>query len=255
MQRRPLGRTGLMVSPLGFGAFKIGRNQKTKYPGGPYDLPDDAATEALLTGVIESGINYVDTAPAYGLSEERIGRFLGRERGRVVISTKVGETFEGGTSSYDFSERAIRSSLERSLERLRTDVLDLVFLHCHAEDYALQVETPAVRILQEAKAAGRVRAIGLSGKTAEGARLALHWADVLMLEYHLNDTSHAEIIADAARRGVGVVVKKGLAAGHLPATDALRFVLGNPNVSSVVVGGLNLEHIRENVELAEGILA
>ena len=255
MQRRPLGRTGLMVSPLGFGAFKIGRNQKTKYPGAAYALPDDAATESLLDGLVDLRINYIDTAPAYGLSEERIGRWLARGRDDLVISTKVGETFEGGTSSYDFSEKAIRISLERSLARLQAEVLDLVFLHCPAEDYAIQVETPAVQMLQKAKAEGRVRAIGLSGKTVEGARLALHWADVLMVEYHLNDTSHAEIIAEAARRGIGVVVKKGLAAGHLPAQEALRFVLGNPHVNSVVVGGLNLEHIRANVRVAEGIAA
>ena len=98
---------------------------------------------------------------------------------------------------------------------------------------------------------GDIRAIGLSGKTVAGAREALTWADVLMVEYHLDDESQAPVIAEAHARGIGVVVKKGLASGRLPAAGALRFVLSNPHVASVVVGGLNLDHIRENVaELA-----
>ena len=76
-----------------------------------------------------------------------------------------------------------------------------------------------------------------SGKTPAGAVAALEWADVLMVEYHLNDESHADVIAASASRGVGVVVKKGLASGHLPPSEALRFVLGNPHVASVIVGG------------------
>ena len=250
MHLRPLGHTGLTVSPLGFGAFKIGRNQKTKYPGGAYALPDDGETERLLNGVLDLGIRYIDTAPAYGLSEERIGRFLSHRRSEFVLSTKVGETFADGASSYDFSRSAVEESIERSLKLLRTDVLDIAFLHCHAEDYAIQIETPAVQTLQDLKEKGLIRAVGLSGKTPAGARLALHWADVLMIEYHLNDTSHAEIIAEATRRGIGVIVKKGLAAGHLAPDQAIRFVLGNPNVSSLVVGGLNLEHIRANAAVA-----
>lgn len=250
MQHRPLGRTGLSVSALGFGAFKIGRNQKTKYPGEPYALPDDETAERLLNGVVDLGVNYIDTAPAYGVSEERIGHFLSHRRSELVLSTKVGETFADGVSRYDFSEAALRASIQRSLDRLKTNVLDVVFLHCPAEDYAIQVETPAVRALQALKTEGLVKAAGFSGKTVEGARLALHWADVLMVEYHLNDTSHAQIIQEAAQRGVGVVVKKGLASGHLSAGSAIRFVLGNPNVSSLVVGGLNLKHIRENAALA-----
>ena len=251
MQPRPLGRTGLAVSPLGFGAFKIGRNQKTKYSG-RYELPSDAEAERLLNCVLDLGITYVDTAPAYGLSEERIGRFLAHRRQEFVLSTKVGETFEDGRSVYDFSGSAVRASLERSLRRLRTDVLDIVFIHSDGDDLRILTETEAVPILQEFKSRGLVRAIGLSGKTVEGARAALEWEDVLMVEYHLNDTSHAGVIAEAAARGVGVIVKKGLASGHLAPEAAIRFVLANPHVASLVVGGLNLEHLRANVTTAAG---
>src|SRR5882724_2716809 len=89
MRRRPLGRTGLAVSPIGLGALKIGRNQKVKYRA-PYELPDRTAVETLLNGILDLGINYIDTAPAYGLSEERIGEALGSRGGEFVVSTKVG---------------------------------------------------------------------------------------------------------------------------------------------------------------------
>lgn len=250
MSPRPLGRTGLHISPLGFGAFKIGRNEKIKYPR-PYDLPDEASVARLLDGVLALGITHIDTAPAYGVSEERIGRCLSARRSEFVLSTKVGEVFEGGQSRYEFGSEAIRTSVARSLSRLRTDALDVVLLHAPADDVRVLQETPAVETLQGLKAAGDVRAIGLSGKTAAAARLALDWADVLMVEYHVTDPSHAELIAEAAARGVGVLVKKGLAAGHLPAAQAIPFVLNTWGVSGLVVGGLSLEHLAENVRIAE----
>ncbi len=249
MNRRELGRTGLRVSPIGFGGFKIGRNQKTKYPAA-YDLPSDREVAVLLDGLLELGINYIDTAPAYGLSEERIGRFLARRRGDVVLATKVGETFADGASTYDFSREALRRSIERSLERLSTETIDVLLVHSDGRDEWIQNETDAVDVLREFRDRGLVRAIGLSGKTVAGARRALDWADVLMVEYHLNDRSHETVIAEAAARAVGVVVKKGLASGRLPADAAIRFVLDNAAVASLVVGGLSLDHFRANLAAA-----
>lgn len=249
MTTRPLGNTGLRVSPLGYGAFKIGRNQKIKYPQ-EYDLPDEAAVERLLNAVLDMGVTCIDTAPAYGLSEERIGRAIGHRRDEYVLSTKVGETFTDGESHYDYSAEAVRRSISRSLERLRTDVLDVVFIHSHGDDRAILRETDVVDTLQELKRDGLIRAVGLSGKTVAGAREALSWADALMVEYHLDDRSYEAVIAEAAARGTGVLVKKGLAAGHLPAEKAIRFVLGNPHVDALIVGGLNEQHIRANLETA-----
>ena len=249
MERTALGRTGIDISPLGFGAFKIGRNEKIKYPTS-YDLPTEGQVARLLDGVLSLGINHIDTAPAYGLSEERIGRALWRRRHEIVLSTKVGEVFEAGESRYEFDRVSIRSSITASLKKLRTDVLDMVFIHAPADDVRVLDETPAVDALQRLQAAGDVRAIGLSGKSVAAARQALDWADVLMVEYHLKDTSHAEVIAEAARRGIGVVVKKGLAAGRLPPEKAIPSVIGTPGVHSLVVGGLNLEHLAANAELA-----
>ncbi len=252
MKLRPLGRTGIAVSPIGFGSFKIGRNQNTKYPHA-YDLPEPNETKRILTGLLDCGITYIDTAPAYGLSEERIGAMLSDRRHEFVLSTKVGESFEDGTSRYDFSERAVRDSITRSLERLHTEWLDIVFIHSDGDDVAILDETDVVATLKDLKAAGGVKAIGLSGKTVEGARQSLDWADVLMVEYHLNDRSHEEVIAEAGKRGVGVVVKKGLDSGHLPAAEAIRFVLSNRHVSSLVIGSLDLDHMRVNAGLAEQV--
>jgi aryl-alcohol dehydrogenase-like predicted oxidoreductase len=246
---RRLGKSGLEVSAIGFGAFKIGRNEGIKYPQG-YDLPDEGAVDRLVNGVLDLGINYLDTAPAYGLSEARLGRVLAGRRHACVISTKVGETFADGRSVYDFSTAAVRASVERSLRRLATDVLDLVFIHSDGDDLRILTQTDAVPALDALRARGLVRAIGLSGKTVEGARAALAWADAVMVEYHLDDRSHEPVIAEAADADVGVVVKKGLASGHLDAPRAVRFVLGTPGVGSLVVGSLSLDHLRDNVRAA-----
>jgi aryl-alcohol dehydrogenase-like predicted oxidoreductase len=253
-ERGRLGSTGLVVSSIGFGAFKIGRNEKTKYPTA-YDLPSDSDVDRLLGGLLDLGINYIDTAPAYGASEERIGRFLAPRRREFVLATKVGETFAGGVSHFDFSSEGIQASVERSLKRLRTDSVDVLLIHSDGRDLWIQNETEAVAVLQEFKRRGIARAIGLSGKTIEGARRALAWADVLMVEYHSQDSSHQSLIAESAARGIGIVVKKGLASGHLPAETSVRFVLSNPHVASLVVGGLNLEHFRQNVRVANGVSA
>src|SRR5437762_11531834 len=102
MKPRPLGRSGIAVTPIGFGAFKIGRNEKTKYAAS-YALPDEAAVERLLCGLLDMGVAYIDTAPAYGLSEERIGRAISHRRREFTLSSKVGESFQRGESQYDFS--------------------------------------------------------------------------------------------------------------------------------------------------------
>ncbi len=249
MDLRRLAATGPPVSPIGFGAFKIGRNQRTKY-GAAYELPDDAQVARLLNAVLDMGINYIDTAPAYGTSEERIARAIGHRRGEYTLSTKVGETFEGGVSTYDFSAPAIRSSVERSLRRLQTDVLDLVFIHSDGNDLAILEGTDAVPALVALREAGRVRAIGLSAKTAAAPRAALDWSDAIMVEYHLDDRSAETVIGEAAARGLGVVVKKGLASGRLPPVAAVPFALANPGVSTLIVGSLSEAHLRENLALA-----
>ena len=250
MVRRKLGKTGLEVSPIGFGAFKIGRNEKIKYAQN-YPLPTEEEAGKLLNGVLDLGINLIDTAPAYGLSEERIGKLLAARRGEFVLSTKVGETFEGGQSIYDFSAVGIAKNVERSLKRLKTDRFDFLFLHSDGRDLEIQQEAAAV--MQRIKKEGKTRFIGMSGKTVDGARAALKWADAVMVEYHPNDPSHEKVIEDAAKAGVAILVKKPLASGKLPASLAIPFILKHPQVGSLVIGGLNLAHIQENLKIASGV--
>jgi len=247
MVRRALGKTGLLVSPISFGAFKIGRNEKIKYEQG-YPLPSEEETSRLLNGVLDLGINLIDTAPAYGLSEQRIGRHLSTRRREFILSTKAGETFESGKSSYDFSARAIAASVERSLTRLKTSSVDFLFIH--SDGRAVASET--IEAIQRAKKQGKTRFIGLSGKTPEGAREAMKWADALMIEYHPRDTSHEPVIEEAGKKGVAILVKKPLASGQIPANQAIGFILKKSQVATLVIGGLNLEHIRQNLQFASG---
>lgn len=249
MESRELGRCGLRVSAIGYGAFKIGRNEGIKYPAG-YALPSEADAARLLNAVLDAGVSYIDTAPAYGLSEERIGRALGHRRREFVLSTKVGEAFERGSSRHDFSAPAIQASLERSLRRLGRDVLDIVFLHAPADDAWVLTQTDAVETLQRARQRGWLRCIGWSGKTLAAERAALAWADVLMVEYNATQREHEPILAEAAAAGVGVVVKKPLASGTLEARQALHFVLGSRAVGSALISTLSFDHLRENLQAA-----
>ncbi|MEW4563313.1 aldo/keto reductase [Bremerella sp. JC770] len=244
----------MQLGPIGFGAFKIGRNEKIKYPR-PYDLPSDQEVDRLLDGLVELGIEHFDTAPAYGISEQRLGNWLGRRDVPVVISTKVGELFEDGDSRYAFDEASVRASVASSLRLLRRDVLDMVLIHTPHDDVTVLRETPVVETLQSLQEAGDIRAIGLSGKTPEAATMALEWADLLMVEFNADDPSHAAVIEQAARREIGVLVKKGLASGHLPADQAIPFVLNQSGVNSLVVGGLNLAHMADNLRIAEAALS
>jgi aryl-alcohol dehydrogenase-like predicted oxidoreductase len=248
MVLRALGKTGLKVSPISFGAFKIGRNEKIKYEQS-YPLPSEEETSKLLNGVLDLGINLIDTAPAYGLSEQRIGRHLSTRRRELILSTKVGETFENGKSTYDFSAKAIANSVERSLSRLKTASIDFLFIHSDGRE----VVGETITAIQHLKKQGKTRFIGLSGKTVESARAALKWADALMIEYHPRDTSHGQIIEEAQKRGVAILVKKPLASGQIAAKEAIPFILNKPQVATLVIGGLNLEHIKENLRIASGV--
>jgi aryl-alcohol dehydrogenase-like predicted oxidoreductase len=249
---RPLGDTGLDVSAIGFGSFKIGRNQGIKYPTG-YELPSGDECARLLDGILALGINLIDTAPAYGEAEVRIGNHLASRRDEFVLSSKVGERFIDGVSHYEFGSRAVRESVEESLRRLQTDHLDLLLIHSDGNDLRILQETDTVDALLSLKEQGKTRSVGLSGKTVEGAAAALDWADVLMVEFHLQDTSHRDVMRQAHERGIGVLVKKGLAAGHLDPAEAIRFVLSEPSVDSLVLGGLNLEHFRANCRIASEV--
>ena len=240
------------VSVIGWGAFKIGRNEGIKYPT-PYDLPSDAEADRLIHAVIGMGIGVIDTAPAYGLSEARLGSSLDTARERIFLSTKAGERFEDGRSTYDFCERAVATSVAASLDRLRTDRVDCVWVHSDGTDLAILRDGGAIRALAAARERSQVRSIGFSPKTLDGAMAALDDArvDALMVELHPRETSMLPAVQRAGSEGRAVFVKKPLASGHLAPAEAIPWILRHPEVTCVVVGGLNAERLRATAALAQ----
>ncbi len=240
---------------LSWGAFKIGRNERIKYPT-PYDLPTEAESTAIVHGVVALGINMIDTAPAYGLSEERVGRALAALpaalRGAVMVSTKAGETFDAGNSTYDFTRGAIEGSITRSLERLQRSRLDIVSIHSDGSDLAILRDGGALAALESAKARGGVGAIGFSPKSVEGARAALAdpRIDAIMVEFHPDAPEMAPVVEDAFRCGKAVLVKKPLASGRLDPASAIPWILAHKGVTTIVLGGLSLARLRANVLIA-----
>ena len=253
MELRPLGSTGLRVSPLGLGTVKFGRNQGVKYPR-PFALPSDRAALALLDLAWDLGINLLDTAPAYGDSEERLGRLLRRCRRDWVIVTKVGEEFRDGESRFDFSAAATRASVERSLRRLGVEALDAVLIHSNGDDLAILEQEDVLPMLLELRTAGLVRSVGMSSKTVGGGLRAVECCDLVMVAYNLLQREELPVIHAAHAAGKGVLIKKGLCSGHLdqaadadPVWSSLRLIYAESGVSSVVVGTLNPEHLHANV--------
>lgn len=264
MELRPLGTTGIDVSVMGLGTVKLGRSEGVKYPT-PAVIPGDDDVVRLLHTAVEVGVNLIDTAPAYGVSEERLGRLLPGPRGRWVIGTKAGEEFEGGVSRFDFSREAIIASAERSVQRLRCGHLDILLLHSDGViEHSLEA-SGALEALADLKQRGVIRCFGVSTKTPEGALAAVACCDVVMVT--LNPGARADLPAiDAARvKGVGVLIKKALASGHLGVggerggDDALRQTLGfsatTPGVSSVIVGTTSVENLRRNAVAIQAALA
>jgi len=250
---RALGSTGLLVSPLGLGTVKLGRDQGVKYPNG-FQIPDDEQARQLLHLTRDLGINLIDTAPAYGRSEERLGPLLRGQRQDWVIVSKVGEEFEAGQSSHDFSAAHTRFSVERSLQRLETDFIDLVLVHSDGNDLAILEHSEVYQTLAALKDEGKIRAFGFSGKTVEGGLKALEQGDCAMITYNLNEQGEKPVIDYAAAHGKAILVKKALASGHVcldPGIDPVRasfeLLFAQPGVASAIVGTINPLHLAHNV--------
>ena len=252
MAPRPLGRTGLSVSPVGLGTVKLGRNTGVKYPA-PFALPTAAEARVLLESALELGITFYDTAPAYGESESRMASFVAAHRDRIVLSTKCGETYAAGRSTYDFTAAAITASVEASLRRLGTDHLDLLLLHSDGRDVEILTKTDAVSALRRLKAQGKVRAVGVSARTAEGIAEACRSLDVVMAPYSLTDPSLVAALREAHDAGLGVLAIKTLGSGRLGdrTEPALTHVLEQPFIDAAVVGTLSPDHLRAAVAAAE----
>ena len=249
---RRLGNTGMAVSPVGLGTVKFGRNTGVKYPAS-FSLPADEELEALLAAAHDCGINLVDTAPAYGNSEQRLGKLLSGNRDAWILCTKTGEAFVDGRSTFDFSAAGTRHSVERSLRNLGTDYLDIVLVHCSDNDEAALRDSDVLEVLHRLKEQGDIRAVGASTKSAAGGLAALSMCDLVMVTYNMDDTSQRNILDKALALDKGVLVKKALESGHAhDPSEALRFALSHPAVSSAIVGTINKAHLQDNVAAVAG---
>lgn len=213
MKTRPLGRTGLRVSEVGFGAWAIGGHLYEP----AYGPTEDAVSLAAIRRALELGCTFFDTADVYGYghSEELLGQAL-KDRPDVVIATKVGGNFYGPTPVDDFSPSYIRFAFDQSRRRLQRDVLDVYLLHSPPLAVIRQPQT--YEVLLELKARGLIRAWGVSALSAEDALMALESGqpDVLEVTYNLFRQEPAEELFPAAQAaGVGIIAREPLANGFL----------------------------------------
>ena len=257
---RPLGSTGLSVSPLGLGTVKLGRDQGVKYPNG-FTIPDDDTARLRRAQARDLGINLSDTAPAYGRSEERLGPLLRGQRDQWVIVSKVGEEFEDGQSRFDFSAAHTRASVERSLQRLETDCIDLVLVHSNGDDLRILEQEEVYQTLALLKQEGKIRGFGFSGKTVEGGLKALEQGDCAMVTYNLNEQAERPVLDYAAAHGKAILVKKALASGHVclspgvdPVKASFELLFAHPGVGSAIVGTINPLHLAHNVAIVAQVL-
>jgi aryl-alcohol dehydrogenase-like predicted oxidoreductase len=262
VDRRELGRTGLSVPPLGLGTVKIGRNRDVKYPQG-FELPDDASVERLLEAALAEGVVLWDTAPAYGVAEERLGPFVARHRDRLVLCTKAGEEYGPEGSHHDFGRQALTESVHRSLRRLRTDVVDVLLLHSHGRDLEILDHSDALETIERLREAGDVRFGGISAKTAAGIERGGACLDVVMAPFGPAHRDLGEALRQVHAAGTGVLAIKVLGQGHaletdtVPAEDpievALRTVLGAGFVDCAVIGTRSADHLRQAAGAARRI--
>jgi aryl-alcohol dehydrogenase-like predicted oxidoreductase len=259
MDLRDFGTSGLKVSPLGFGAGQIGGNAQS-----------EAEIEKLLHGVLDLGINLLDSARGYGESEARIGKFLKSRREQCLYSTKIGYGVPGFA---DWTGPGITAGVDYALKLMQTDWLDIVHLHsCPLE--TLQAGT-VIEALQAAVRAGKVRVMAYSGENEP-----LAWAiqsgyfGSVMTSVNLCDPySLMQLLPEAQKRGLGVIAKRplanafwrfnsqpqgdyaetywlrwqslGLYSDDLPMADlAIRFSAFAPAVSSCIVGSRQLGHLQ-----------
>ena len=203
MELRPLGETGLKVSRLGAGLVEIGRM---------LTLSDEAQAGRVLNAALDGGVNFLDTAECYGVSEELIGRTVSHRRREFVLATKVGHV-TGGYRGEPWTARTVKDSIDRSLKLMRTDYLDLVQLH--AWDMPDSAREQVVLAVRDAQDAGKARFLGYSHEN-EGAEWGVDSGcfDTLQTVMSIVDQrARYGLLERAKSRGMGVIVKRPLANG------------------------------------------
>ena len=253
LPKRPFGSTGIDVSILGLGTVKLGRDQGVKYPNS-FTIPNDREASNLIDLAKDLGINLIDTAPAYGNSEERLGKLLKGQREQWVICSKVGEEFQDGQSYFNFSPEHTRFSVERSLKRLDTETIDIVLIHSNGNDEQIIRKYGTLDTLSQLKKEGKICAFGMSTKTVKGGMLAAEQSDGVMVTWNLQYDEENPVIDYCHAHNKGILIKKALASGHTaqktntdPIQQSFQMIFNHPGVSSAIVGTINPEHLKDNV--------
>ncbi len=266
LTRRTLGRTGLEVTQLGFGAAERG-------------LPDSADHDARAAGVLhaalDAGVNLIDTAPDYGASEERIGRCVGHRRHEFYLATKCGCNIDGDGNRLQpghlWTADRLRANIDQSLRRLGTDCVDLLQMHNPSVE---DVERGGlIEALEEIRAAGKTRFIGVSSTHPHLAAFVASGAfDVFQIPYSALEREHEGMMQEAADAGAGILVRGGISLGHRADERRqatwekagleelaggmsrhefiLRFTLSHPACHTTIVGTTSLDHMRSNLDAA-----
>ncbi|MBW5449082.1 aldo/keto reductase [Cohnella sp. CFH 77786] len=210
MKYRKLGRTGLDVSILGFGASSL---------GSVFRETDDREGIRAVHAALDAGINYIDVSPYYGLTkaETVLGEALRQlPRDKFLLSTKAGRY---GADSFDFTAKRIESSLEESLARLHTDYLDILFLHDIEFVPAAIILEEAIPALNRLKEQGKIRFGGICGLPLQLFEILLPQVDVDAIisycHYSLNDTTLMRLLPMLESRGIGLVNASPLSMGLL----------------------------------------
>ena len=230
MEYRVLGKTGLKISRLGFGGIPI---QKI----------DAEGTKVLMQELVKQGINYIDTARGYTVSEEYLGYGLEGIRDRFVLATK----------SMSRTAETMAKDIDISLSNLRTDYIDLYQVHNPTAKDLEQVQAPggALEALQAAKAAGKIGHIGVTLHSVELMKEAvdLDWVETIMFPYNIVETQAEELIKVCGEKNIGFIAMKPLAGGAIEdASLAMRFVTDNPDLTVVIPGMAEIKEIRQNTE-------
>jgi aryl-alcohol dehydrogenase-like predicted oxidoreductase len=241
----------------------------------------DAQAETILHAVLDAGINYIDTSIDYGVSEERIGRYIGDRRAEYYLASKCGclvgapPAPRGQTSPHVFTRDNILAGVEQSLARMRTDHLDVLQFHISPSRRTLE-EQGALEAVLDLKRAGTIRFIGMSGTLPNLAdHVAMGVFDVFQIPYSAVEREHEAIITAAAKAGAGIVIRGGAAKGA-PTTGKqagvqwdrwqkvhlddlldgmtamefiLRFTFTHPDLHTNIVGTISPDHLQHNVEV------
>ncbi|QEG42566.1 aldo/keto reductase [Roseimaritima ulvae] len=273
---RTLGKTNLQVTQLGYGSMGL-RGPKTW----GVRVVDEADAEAFLNRVLDAGINFIDTAPDYGIAEQRIGRYLSARRDEYFLATKCGCVYTQHDDHLEIDHQwnadVIRGNLETSLERMQTDYVDL--LQFHGGDAETLQREGLIDLLEDFRRQGLVRFIGVSSKLPNvDGLIELGVFDSFQMPYSCLAPEHSDAMQRAADSGAGVIVRGGIAHGGpdaeierpalnevwqraaldelLPegmtrAVFLLRATLSHPACDTTIVGTCNPEHLKENLTAAE----